>query len=169
MTDQRFTPPVLRDETEEAMFDLVPFTGAGWKVTDRERQVEVVGHALEGPLPEARPRAVAAPAVGGDQERAGARKAMAAHPRPPPPNRVDRKLGGVMVDADADPAFIIGEVVDPIGDRFAELAVEKVMDADRDRLPVRPPFATAILEVADQFLLLGIDRDRRVARADGTA
>ena len=65
-----------------------------------------------------------------------------------------------MVDADADPAFVVGEVVDPIGDRLADLAVEKIMDADRDGLPVGPPFATGILKVADQFLLLRIDRDR---------
>lgn len=34
------------------------------------------------------------------------------------------------------------------------------MDADWDGLPVGPPFATAILKVADQFLRLRIDRDR---------
>jgi hypothetical protein len=46
-----------------------------------------------------------------------------------------------MVDADADPAFVVGEVVDPIGDRLAEFAIEKIVDADRDGLPVGPPFA----------------------------
>jgi hypothetical protein len=54
-----------------------------------------------------------------------------------------------MVDADAGSAFVDGEVVGPIGDCFAELAVEKIMDADRDGLLVGPPFAAAILRVAD--------------------
>src|SRR5882672_477400 len=112
------------------MFDFVPFAGAGRKVTDRERQVEVVGEALEGPLPQARPWSVAAAAVGGDQERAGARKAMPAHARPPQPNRVDGKFRRVMVDADADPAFVIRKVVDAIGNGLAERGVEKIMDAD---------------------------------------
>src|SRR5258708_37066796 len=113
------------------MFDLVPFAGAGRKVTDREREVEVVRQTLEGPLPQARPRPVAAAAVGGDQERASARKAMAAHTSPPQPDRVDGKFRRVMVDADADPALVIREVVDAIGNGLAERGVEKIMNPDR--------------------------------------
>jgi hypothetical protein len=33
---QRFASPVDRDEREETVLDLVPFTGAGWQVTHRD-------------------------------------------------------------------------------------------------------------------------------------
>jgi len=35
MTDERFATPVLGDGGEQAVFDLVPFAGARWKVTHR--------------------------------------------------------------------------------------------------------------------------------------
>ena len=38
------------------------------------------------------------------------------------------------------------------------------MHAHRLRLPHRTVFTTAILEIADQLLLLGVDGDRRLAR-----
>ena len=39
------------------------------------------------------------------------------------------------------------------------------MPPDRLGLSLRAQFATAILEVANEFLLLGIDRDDRLARS----
>src|ERR1700686_909742 len=34
------------------------------------------------------------------------------------------------------------------------------------RLPLRPELLTAVFEVADQFLLLRVDRNRRISRGD---
>src|SRR6266705_3156876 len=42
MARQRLPAPVLRDEAEEAMLDLVPLAGPWREVADPERQVEVV-------------------------------------------------------------------------------------------------------------------------------
>ena len=72
MTDQGLAAPVLGDEAKEPMLDLVPFTRAWRKVTDRQRQPHLVGQPLEGPLPETRPMSVAAAAIGRDQQGAGA-------------------------------------------------------------------------------------------------
>ena len=36
MTDQGFPTPVLADEGEEAVFDLIPFTGSGRQVADAQ-------------------------------------------------------------------------------------------------------------------------------------
>ena len=43
MTNQRLAPPVLADEGEQAVFDLVPFAGARWEVADRNLQSGFIG------------------------------------------------------------------------------------------------------------------------------
>ena len=68
-----------------------------------------------------------------------------------------------MVDADADPAGILADVVDAVRHGAAELFDEEVVHPHRLGRTLGSPFAAGVLEVADQFLLLGIDRDRRLA------
>ena len=46
MADEGFAPPVLRDETEQPMLDLVPFARARGKVADRQCQAQLVGQSL---------------------------------------------------------------------------------------------------------------------------
>jgi hypothetical protein len=75
---------------------------------------------------------------------------------PPAADRVDRELGRVVVDADVDVALVELEVVNAVGDRLPELLVLEVVDADELGLALQAPFATCILEIADQLLLLGI-------------
>ena len=43
---ERAGAPVLGDETEQAMFNLVPFTCAGWEVTDEQPDAQFVGQVL---------------------------------------------------------------------------------------------------------------------------
>ena len=68
-----------------------------------------------------------------------------------------------MIDPDRHPALVVGDVIDPVGDRLAELWVFEVVGADLDRLAGRAPLTPAVLEVADQLLLLGVDRYHRLA------
>ena len=109
-----------------------------------QRQIEFVRQRLEGPLPQARPRSIAAAAIRGDQEAARAREAVPAHPPPPLTNAVDGERRRVMVDADADPALIVPQIIHAVGDRFAERLVEEVVDPHVDRFSAgghsRPPF-----------------------------
>jgi hypothetical protein len=67
-----------------------------------------------------------------------------------------------MVDADAHPTRVGGKIVDAIGHSTTEVGDDKIVHANFLRLALRPPFAASVLEVADQFLLLGVDRDRRL-------
>jgi hypothetical protein len=83
---------------------------------------------------------------------------------PPASNGVDREARGVVVDAEADPAGIVGDVVDAVGRRPAKLGNQEVVHAHRLGLSLRVILTAGILEVVDQLLLLGIDRDRRLAR-----
>jgi hypothetical protein len=50
------------------MLDLVPLAGAGRQVTDGDRDIKFVGQLLQLQLPQPHPRAVAAAAVGRDQQ-----------------------------------------------------------------------------------------------------
>ena len=49
------------------MFDLVPFAGAGRKMTHRNGQSRLIGEFLQLELPQPQPPAVASAAVGRDQ------------------------------------------------------------------------------------------------------
>ena len=64
-----------------------------------------------------------------------------------------------MVDPDADPAFIRGKIIDAIRHRTAQLLDQKIMDPNLFGIAPRAPLPSAILKVANQFLLLRIDRD----------
>src|SRR5580700_3808318 len=67
MTDERLAPPVLADEREQPMFDLVPLARAWWEVRDRDLQSDFVRQFLQFPLPQSHPCAVAAAGISGDQ------------------------------------------------------------------------------------------------------
>ena len=56
VADERLAAPVLGDEREEAMLDLVPLAGAGRQMADRDGDVEFVGQALQLALPQPDPR-----------------------------------------------------------------------------------------------------------------
>src|SRR5262245_64439692 len=48
---KRTATPILGDETEQSVLDLVPLAGAGRKVTDMQGDVQFVGQNLQGFLP----------------------------------------------------------------------------------------------------------------------
>src|SRR5580700_101784 len=62
IADEWFGAPVLADEGEEAVFDLVPLAGAGRQVADHDVEAEFVGQLLQFAFPQPYPRAVAAAA-----------------------------------------------------------------------------------------------------------
>src|SRR5271166_371205 len=142
-----------------------PITCAGRQVAHGDRHAEIVGKLLQFELPEADARAVAAAAVGGDQQALGVGIAFASHRTPPTTDGVSGEGRRVVVDADADPTGVAGDVVDAVRRRAPEFGNDEVVDANLFGSPLRPPFAPCTLEVADEFLLLGVDGDRWFARA----
>src|SRR5262249_61283387 len=111
-----------------------------------------------------------------DDQRSRAGIRAAPHLLPPPANRVHRKAGRVVVNPDADPAFIAAQIGHAVGNRFpmAGIANEKVVHADAVGVASWPPGAAAIPEVADQLLLLRISTEmagcpRRCARLTASA
>ena len=67
-----------------------------------------------------------------------------------------------MVDAAAHPPGVGRKIIDAIRHRSAEFLDQKVVHPDLFRAPLRPILAAMIAEVADQLLLLGVDRNRRL-------
>src|SRR5450756_70445 len=100
---------------------------------------------------------VATAAIGADQQRRRSRVAAAAHPLPPLPNALHRKLCGVRVDPDVHPARILCKIINAVWNRLGHLGVWKVMRENLASLSLVGPFPAGILVVADQFLLLRID------------
>src|SRR6201998_636064 len=78
---------------------------------------------------------------------------------PPLADAVDREGGGVMIDTDAHPSSIRRQIIDAVGHRTTEFFDQKVVDPDFFRMALRAILAAIVAEIADQFLLLGVDRD----------
>ena len=66
-----------------------------------------------------------------------------------------------MVGADRHPAGVGGHVVDAVRDGLAQLLVGEVVHVDPLGLPGRLVLPAAVLELPDQFLLLGVHRYHR--------
>ena len=165
MTDERPTTPVVGDEAEEAMLDLVPLAGAGREVADRELEFQRVGEVLERDAPQARARAVAAAAVRRNQKLGGTWKAAAPHAGPPAANAVHGELGGIVIDPHADPTLVVDQIVDAVRNSLAELGILEVVDPDFFGLSLGAPRSASILEIPDELLLLRVHRDRRLPLA----
>ena len=145
---------------------LFHFEVPGGKWQTSISRLGLVGEPLQLDLPQSRAVAVGAAAVGGDRQPGSVRVALGSEVLPPGADRVDRELGGVVVDADVDIPLVELEVVDAVGDRLAELLVLEVVDAHELWLALQMPLAPAVLEVADQLLLLAIDRNHGPAGND---
>src|SRR6202043_577596 len=159
IADEWLGTPVLTDEGEEAMLDFVPLAGAWRQVADHDVDAELVGQLLQFAFPQPDPRAVAAAAIGGDQQPGRVGVTRPPEVEPPLADAVHREGGRVMVDADTHPPGICGQIIDAIGHRSAEFLDYKVVHPDLFRTPLRPILAAIAAEIADQFLFLGVDRN----------
>src|SRR5512135_298206 len=79
VTDQRLASPVLADEREEPMLDLVPLARPWRQVTHRDLQARLIRQPLQSHLPKVHPRTVAPSTIGGDQQPLGSGVVRLAH------------------------------------------------------------------------------------------
>ena len=89
--------------------------------------------------------------------------ALAAHTKPPAADAFDGEGGGVVIEADADPSLIGGDIVNPVRNRLAVGCDPEVVHAHFFGLALGSQLPAGVPEVANQLLFLGIDRDRRLA------
>src|SRR5262249_6973657 len=140
MAQQRSASPILGDETEQPVLNLVPFAGAWRKMTYVQFQPQRVRQVLQRYLPQTRATAVAAPSIRGDQQFLSSGKPVLAHFLPPAPNAIRGKLGRVVVDPDADPTLVVEHVVHPVRDRFAKVLDQEIVDPNLFGCSFRQPF-----------------------------
>src|SRR5471030_1537553 len=81
----------------------------------------------------------------------------------PATNRIDGELRRVMVDAKTHPTGIGCHVIDAVGRYLAEGLVEEVVRLHQIGTAFGAVIAAAVLVLADEFLLLRIDRNDRLA------
>lgn len=143
--------PVLGDMGEQPVLHLVPLAGARRKMVDGNGQADFVGEALQFDLPKARAWTIAAASIGGDQQLGGVGVGRTPHALPPTANTGRDEGGGIVVDADVDPAFVADQVVNTVGPHLAQFRQDEVVDAHRLRLPFGLPLTTAIFEIANQL------------------
>ena len=91
IADEGLGSPVLADEGEEAVLDFVPLAGARWQVADHNVEAELIGQFLQFAFPQPDPRAVAAAAIGGDQQPGCVRVTCPPQVEPPLADAVDRE------------------------------------------------------------------------------
>src|SRR3954465_391114 len=68
-----------------------------------------------------------------------------------------------MIDADIHEAGVVDDVIDAVRSRLAISQVDEVVHVDNSVFPLRLPLPAVVLEIADEFLLLAIDGDNRIA------
>ena len=97
-------------------------------------------------LPQAQTHAVAAAAIGSNQQPRRGRIAARAEFVPPAADALDGEGSGVVIDAEVDPSGIGGDVVDAIWHGLAEFGDDEVMHPNRLGLPLGTQLTAAILE-----------------------
>ena len=97
--EQRLASPVAGYEREKPVLDPVPLGRTGRQMADDQCEAGFVGEPLEFGLPEPAAGAVAAAAVGGDDQAVGGEVARFADLLPPTANRVDGKGSRIVIDA----------------------------------------------------------------------
>jgi hypothetical protein len=105
--------------------------------------------------------AVASSSVGQDEELGSSRIAGLPFVAPPAGEAIGGELGGVVRRADVESTAIGEHIVDVIRNRETQGLGTEVMIIDEDVFLAPGP--TGVLEVADEFLLLRVDGDGRLA------
>ena len=131
-------------------------------MTDGDRDAGPLSEASELDLPQAGAVAVGSAAVSGDQQPAGVRVGLAADQVPPSADGGGGESCGVVIGTDRDEPFVGGEVVDAVGDRFADRGVWKVVNVNAFGLALGLLLLACVGFLPEEFLLLRIDADHWV-------
>ena len=110
---------------------------------------------------------VTASSIGRDDQLFGLRVALTAHTEPPTPNGLHSKRRCVVVCTNAHPGLVSADVINPIRIGSAEFLVDEVVNFDFYRLPAGQPLLACVLVRADEFLLLGVDRNHGLIGLQG--
>src|SRR5262245_36163017 len=136
---ERLAAPVLADEGEQPMLDLVPLARPWWEVGHGDLQPCLIRQPLEFQFPQPHARPIAPPAICRDQQGPGLRVRTLPHRLPPATNTLHGERRRVVIRPHVDPARIPRHVVDAIGCDPTEGWDDEIVDAHGYRLPCRVP------------------------------
>src|SRR5205809_3565462 len=158
---QGFATPIRRDEGKQAVLDLVPFAGPRRKMAHPQGKTRFVGKFLQFQLPQAQPPPVAAPAIGRNQNPRSLGIESFPFLTPPASDGGHGEGSGVMIGPDVDKPEVTPDIVNTVGIGPRYSGCGKVMPTNLPRLSGGKPLLASIGVIAEQFFLLGIDRDHR--------
>src|SRR5450759_2249064 len=162
MTHQWLPPPIHANVREQSVLNLIPLACSWWKVTDPDGNAKLIRQLLQFKLPQTNPRAIATTAICCNYQLLGIGIERFSHYQPPSTNRGHGKACRIVIRTDTDPASIVGQVIDTIGVGSSQLFIHKVIHVDLLWISLWTPFLPTVLELPDQFFLLGINRNYRL-------
>ena len=152
--EQRAASPVLGDEREDPVLDLVPLARAGWVVGHGEEQPGIPRKILQFDLPKPCAVAAAAAGIGGNKDRRGDPCATTTIV-----GWIRRQFRGVVIDAEVYSAFVARDVVDAVWNCISEVSINEVVTAHGLWLARRLPILPLHVEIADHLFFLRVDRN----------
>src|SRR6267378_3511595 len=158
---ERLAFPVGADPAEQAVLDGIPFRRPWWVVGYGDRHAPAVCQLLQGPFPGPGPRTVRPTAVSFNEPVLCLWATPAAMVFPPAREGSACEFCRLVRRANHDEASAPKLIVNPKRDSAALGEAGKVVVQDVDRL--LRPCASRVLEQPHQFLLLGVDADRRIS------
>src|SRR6266571_7523107 len=159
---QRMASPIAGHMTKQAMLDLVPLARAGREMAHFDLQTGFIAQRLQFDLPKTISATVAAATVRRDQQALGLRVPATAQTLPPGPNRFHGELGRVAAQSDTHPRFVMGQIIDSVRNGLSFSGIRKVVNIDFAGFALGSVLRARILQISQGFLLLRIDRDRRL-------
>src|SRR5262245_34415698 len=144
------------------MLNFIPFARAWRKVTNPDGNAQVAGQILQSYFPPTAPAPIASTTLGSHQPFWRGSIAGAAPLSPPTADRFCRKARCLVIYSNAYPALVFRPIEDAVGNRFAALLIHQVGNSNLHRVAFWLPFPSAVLEVPDEFFLLGVDRNHRL-------
>jgi hypothetical protein len=121
VADQGPSTPILGDMTEHPTFNFVPFTSAGRKVADMDGHFQPRCHVLQRDLPQSAAAVITPATVCCGEQMTGSTMSLRFHYLPPTTNGFRREPGGIVINADAHPALVAGNITDAIRNDFDQL------------------------------------------------
>ena len=156
---QRFAAPIRGDEREQAVFDLVPLARPRREMANGNGQPRLIRQLLQFQFPQPQPRAIAAAAIGRDQQVPRLGIQPTAFGSPPAANGRDGESTGVVVRPHVHESRVAVHVIDPVRVGAGDVGTGKIVTVHLERLLRGPPLPAAVVVVSQQFLLLGVHGD----------
>src|SRR5215467_9892929 len=161
VTNQWMSSPVLADLRKQAMLNRIPFRSAGWQMRDCDLHVKFISQLLQSKFPQPTAISIGAAAVGFNQQPSAPWVSGSPFDQQPNADDCDGELRSLMRSAKHYQPPITSDIIDAIRNGHAIGVTRIIVFHYVQRLA--PPVAPGLLEVANQFALLGIHADDRIA------